>query len=113
MKKRANKTRKTTPQKYTPKLSPERYAKYLTALLEGQQSAIGKKVYWDVGPGERTPRVLADFQYVARKESIEVVIAIHENGLVFVYPDPDIIETTGVRIRRPDGKLKATVEEMK
>ena len=110
---RMKKKKRTTPKPYTPKLSSVRYSKYLTALLEAQQNAIDNQAFWDVGPGERPQKVQANFRHVAKKENIQVVVEKHENGLIFIFPDPDIIETTGLRIRKPDGALKAILIEEK
>ena len=104
----AKKKKKTGSRTYTPNLSPERYGKYLTALIEGEEAAKHGRVFWDCGPGERPQHVLADFRHVARKEQLEVRIELDKSSgqsLVFIYAAPGIA-TTEVRVRRKDGTLK-------
>ena len=85
----------------------KRYEKYLLALLEGKETAVGNKVYWDLGPGERPHIVLVDFTYIVRKEKLEIAIKVARGGrsLVFTYPDPGIRNKV-IRVRAKDGVIK-------
>ena len=69
-------SKKKKPKKpYTPKLSLQKYDRYFLALEEGEVAAhADQAIFWDLGPGERPARVLADLRFVAKKEKIPVRI---------------------------------------
>ena len=96
-----------------PPVSDQRYEEYLLALEQGEELARqGKKVFWDVGKGERPAIVLAHFRQVARKENIPVIIkpaSKDRQSLVFRYPAPSQT-TQKVRVRNEEGTLKAVKE---
>lgn len=102
------KSRKKKPKHYVPRLTPNQYERYFHALEAGEVSAHEQQaVYWDLGPGERPDKVLADMRYVARKEKIPVIIdKTKGRSLVLVYTSQK--PETMVRIKRDDHVLNET-----
>ncbi|MCP4407109.1 MAG: hypothetical protein GY807_04985 [Gammaproteobacteria bacterium] len=90
------------PTHYTPNLSPQRYERYYLALEEGEVAAhADDAVYWDLGPGERPDKVLADMRYVAKKENIPVKIMKGHGRFLKLFYLSDKPQSA-VRVRRGD-----------
>lgn len=106
------KPRKKKQKPYVPNLTPNQYNRYFHALEAGEVSAHEQQaVYWDLGPGERPNKVLADMRYVARKEKIPVVIdKSRGRSLILVYTSQKP-ETT-VRVKRGDSVLSDAKTEV-
>lgn len=106
------KPRKKKQKPYIPNLSPNQYERYFHALEAGEVAAHEQQaVYWDLGPGERPDKVLADMRFVARKEKIPVVIDKSKGrSLVLVYTSQKP-ETT-VRVKRGDDVLSEARTEV-
>ncbi|MCP4406805.1 MAG: hypothetical protein GY807_03425 [Gammaproteobacteria bacterium] len=105
---KSRKKRKTNRRQSQTKLSEERFQKYLLALLEGKEAAReGLSIFWDLGPGERPQKVLADFRHIIKKEKLKVEISNGKDGtcLVFSYPK-EVVEPATFRVRGSDGVVK-------
>lgn len=77
------KRRKTKP--YQPSLTEAQYNRYFLALEEGEVNHENQNVYWDLGPGERPERVMADMRYVARKAEIPVKISKGKGNFLILH----------------------------
>ena len=102
-KKKPRNVKKQTP--YLPNLSPQRYERYYLALEEGEVAAHeDQAVYWDLGPGERPDKVLADMRYVAKKEKVSVKIVKGSGRYLKLLYLSDKLQSA-VRVRRGDEVL--------
>ena len=55
-------------------LSKEKYEEYASILNEARGASEENEVYWDLSANEKGSQVRKDFNYVAQKEGIPVVI---------------------------------------
>ncbi len=89
-------------------LNDEQYIARLLVLLEGREAHYdNQNVYFDLGGGERQQIVKAEFDFVARREGIPVLVhpIKGKRALAFVFP-PRARPEPRVEIRGPDGKIK-------
>ena len=55
-------------------LSREKYEEYALILKEARMASEEHEVFWDLSPKEKGNQVRKDFNYVAQKEAIPVII---------------------------------------
>lgn len=100
MSKKVRKKKKSKPRR----LSQERFNRYYIALESGEDSSVGNYIYWDLAGGERAHLVKADFEFVARKSKIEVIVTIErgERSLRLTFPPSKPAKVT---VRRGEKEL--------
>ncbi|CAM2009646.1 hypothetical protein [Acanthopleuribacter pedis] len=89
-------------------LNDEQYVARLLVLLEAREAQYdNQNVYFDLGGGERQQIVKAEFDLVARREGIPVVVhpVKGKRTLAFVFP-PRSRPKPRVIVRGPDGEIK-------
>jgi len=59
-----------------------RYRHLLGVLIGGKDSALNhsRVAYYDLGPGERAPKTMAEFRHVARREGFKLEITLVNAG---------------------------------
>ncbi len=84
-------------------LTEEQFLKQLETLLAAQNGARnGQAVFWDLGPGERLQKTLAEFAHVAKKEGIALKILARQKSLAMFFLDDEGEKPRGFRVVRKD-----------
>lgn len=89
-------------------LTDDQYNQRLLTLLEAREAQNnGQHVYFDLGAGERPQVVKAEFDHVARREKIPVLVhpVKGKPTLAFVFP-PGPAREPEVIVRGRDGGIK-------
>lgn len=103
--------RKST-QKPTVSLTEARYQKLLLILIEAwDSSSCGQDLFWDFGSGERPQKIISEFQFVAKKESIPLVITHVGESLKLAFPTES--QKLMVRVKSSSGSLRSDWTKIK
>ena len=72
------------------KLTEEQFLKRLETLLTAQNATRnGEDAYWDLGPGERPQKTIAEFVHVAKIEGIPLKIVARQKSLALFFLDDE------------------------
>ncbi|CAM2009601.1 hypothetical protein [Acanthopleuribacter pedis] len=107
-KKKKRATRTSQSSRPQVKLSEAMYSQRLLLLLEARDAHDHhENTYFDLGGGERPQIVKAEFDFVARREKIQVLVhpVKGKRTLAFVFPPRDKPKPAVV-IRDADGNIK-------